>query len=56
MNVDTTVSKHEIWALTQLLFGMALVDAFSMIVKTDGLLAALVDTACLLNFWLLPTL
>ena len=50
------VSRHEIGAVPQLLYGTALVDAFSMIVKTDGSLAALVDTACLLNFWLLPTL
>ena len=56
MNVDPTVSRHEIGAVTQLLYGTALVVAFSMIVKTDGSLAALVDTACLLNFWLLPTL
>ena len=57
MNVDPMVSRHEIGAVPQLLYGMALVDAFSMmIVKTDGSLAALVDTACLFNFWLLPTL
>ena len=58
MNVDPMVSRHEIGAVPQLLYGTALVDAFSMIVKTDGSLAALalVDTACLLNFWLLPTL